>query len=204
MDNLRIYNKYREVPEAAQKEIEGGRLKGMTDINPMWRIKCLTEEFGFCGIGWKTEICRQWLEKNDESGEVAAYCNINLYIKVEGEWSDPIPGTGGAMFVTKETKGLYTDDEAFKKAYTDAISVACKSLGFGADIYWQKDRTKYSQCNPELDEMLAAYKLRVLIEDITNDRAYLDKLSRKNRGCDYDALDAEGLNGLYQFLKSKQ
>ena len=29
-------------------------------------------------------------------------------------------------------------------AYTDAISVACKSLGFAADVYFANDRTKYS------------------------------------------------------------
>jgi hypothetical protein len=28
-------------------------------------------------------------------------------------------------------------------ALTDAISVACKSLGMAADIYWESDRTKY-------------------------------------------------------------
>ena len=29
-------------------------------------------------------------------------------------------------------------------ALTDAISVACKALGFGADVYWQADATKYA------------------------------------------------------------
>ena len=51
MDNLEIYNVAREVPKEAMKPISGGRLKGMTDINPMWRIKVLTELFGICGIG---------------------------------------------------------------------------------------------------------------------------------------------------------
>ena len=35
MGNLDIYDKVREVPENAQKIIGGGRLKGMTDINPV-------------------------------------------------------------------------------------------------------------------------------------------------------------------------
>ena len=34
-------------------------------------------------------------------------------------------------------------------ALTDAISVACKSLGFGADIYFGKDRTKYNTGNAD-------------------------------------------------------
>ena len=32
-------------------------------------------------------------------------------------------------------------------ALTDAISVACKALGMGADVYWEKDNTKYNQPN---------------------------------------------------------
>ena len=34
-------------------------------------------------------------------------------------------------------------------ALTDAISVACKMLGMGADVYWYKDRTKYTAPEPE-------------------------------------------------------
>jgi hypothetical protein len=30
-------------------------------------------------------------------------------------------------------------------ALTDAISVACKALGMGADVYFEKDRTKWDQ-----------------------------------------------------------
>jgi hypothetical protein len=33
-------------------------------------------------------------------------------------------------------------------AYTDAISVACKMLGVGADVYWDKDTTKYDKQEP--------------------------------------------------------
>ena len=43
MDNLYIYNRARSVPEEAKKQITAGRLKGMTDINPLFRIKTLTE-----------------------------------------------------------------------------------------------------------------------------------------------------------------
>ena len=50
-EKLSIYNQCKTVPDEAKKEIKGGRLKGMTDINPMWRIKKLTEMFGPCGIG---------------------------------------------------------------------------------------------------------------------------------------------------------
>ncbi len=146
MDNLELYNKVRGVPDNAKKPIQAGRQKGKTDINPMWRIKTLTEQFGVCGIGWKTEIKRTWLESG-ANGEIAAHVEIELYVKVNGEWSAAIPGLGGSMFVAKETNGMYTDDDAYKKAYTDAISVACKALGIAADVYYEKDATKYDARN---------------------------------------------------------
>lgn len=148
--NLDLYNALRVVPENAKKEIKAGRLKGMTDINPMFRIKSLTEQFGICGFGWYYEITNQWLEQGAD-GVISAFVNINLYVKYNGEWSKPIVGTGGSTFVAKELKGLYTDDEAYKKALTDAISIACKSLGMCADVYYNKDvknfGTKYDKLN---------------------------------------------------------
>lgn len=140
--SLELYNKVRAVPKEALKEIGAGRLKGKSDINPMWRIKTLTEHFGPCGIGWYYEITKQWLEQG-ANGEIAGFCNINLYIKVGDEWSKPIQGTGGSSFIAREKNGPYTSDEVYKMALTDAISVACKALGFGANVYWDKDRTKY-------------------------------------------------------------
>lgn len=146
MDNLEIYNRVRSVPENAQKTIGGGRLKGMTDINPMWRIKALTEVFGPCGVGWKYAITDKRLETAPD-GTVAAFLDIALYIRQGDGWSDAIPGTGGSMFISNERGGLYVSDECFKMALTDAISVACKALGMAADVYWDKDRTKYDRAS---------------------------------------------------------
>ncbi len=147
MENLYYYNLCREVPQTAQKRIQGGRISGMTDINPMWRIKKLTEMFGPCGIGWYYKTVREWLEPYQET--VAAFVKIELYIKVDGEWSMPIQGTGGSMFVEIQKNGAHVSDECYKMATTDAISVACKQLGIGADIYWDKDKTKYRQTERE-------------------------------------------------------
>ena len=148
-ENMAIYEKVRNVPQEALKPINGGRLKGMSDINPMWRIKMLTEVFGMCGIGWKVEITDKRLEPGS-GNEIVCFVDINIYVKVDGEWSAPIPGMGGSSFVAQEAKGPFTSDECFKMAYTDAISVACKSLGFAADVYFANDRTKYS--NQETQE----------------------------------------------------
>lgn len=142
MENLELYRSVAEVSTNAKKPIAAGRLKGKTDINPMWRIEKLTEQFGPCGIGWKYVITDKRLEAG-ANGEISAFVDIDLYFKYNGEWSEAIPGTGGSAFVANERNGLYTSDECFKMALTDAISVACKALGFGANVYWEAGGSKY-------------------------------------------------------------
>lgn len=154
MGNMDIYNAVSTVPDSAQKRISGGRLNGMTDINPMWRIRELTELFGPCGIGWKYKIVREWLE-TASTGEVGAFVDIELQYRItpDADWSEPIPGTGGSKFVAAEKgNNLRASDECYKMALTDAISVACKALGFGADIYWEAGRTKYNADPSNQDE----------------------------------------------------
>lgn len=154
MGNMDIYNAVSAVPSSAQKRISGGRLNGMTDINPMWRIRELTKLFGPCGIGWKYKIVREWLE-TASTGEVGAFVDIELQYRItpDADWSEPIPGTGGSKFVAAEKgNNLRASDECYKMALTDAISVACKALGFGADIYWESGRTKYNADPPVQDE----------------------------------------------------
>ena len=141
MGNLDLYNRVRVVPEEAKKPIKGGRLNGMTDINPMWRIKVLTSEYGPCGIGWFYKPVKKWTEQ--AGGETVAFVDIELFIKVDGEWSQPICGTGGSKLSQNERNGLFVSDECYKMATTDAISVACKQLGIGADVYFGADITKY-------------------------------------------------------------
>ena len=139
MGNLDLYNKLKVVPQEAIKPIQNGRLKGKSDINPMWRIKTMTEHFGVCGIGWKYVITKQWTETYGT--ETKAYCNIDLFIKVDSQWSDAIQGTGGSSEVTMERNGSYVSDECYKMALTDALSVAMKALGVGADIYFEKGKS---------------------------------------------------------------
>lgn len=153
-ENMSIYSLLATTPKEAQKTIGAGRLKGFTDINPMWRIQRLTEVFGACGFGWWYEIIEQRIEEG-ANGEKAAFITINLYVKNGNEVSKPIQGIGGSSFVTKESKGLYTNDECYKMALTDAIGTACKSLGMSADIYFAKSRTKYdvTKDEPTKDEV---------------------------------------------------
>ena len=148
--NMRFYGKVQDTPQEARKEIGAGRLKGYPDMNPMFRIKRLTEVFGPAGFGWWTQNEKYSFEPC-ETGEVAVFCQLELVVvdPETGTESHPITGVGGNKFVANERNGKYCNDEAMKMAYTDALSIACKSLGFCHDIYFAKDRTKYSMAEDE-------------------------------------------------------
>lgn len=185
MSNLDIYNALSDVPAEAKREIQAGRLRGKTDINPMWRIKALTEQFGPCGVGWKYDITRQWTEQGAKD-EVAAFCNINLYVKADGDWSEAIPGTGGSAFIASEKNGLYTSDECYKMALTDALSVACKALGVAASVYWDKDPTKYTgkpDPAPQPPQYIDEVKQTVILNELHRTgwtvKAMLEYLAKK-------------------------
>lgn len=170
MENLNLYIKLKDTPKEAQKNFNNGRFSG-TDINPMYRIKRLTDEFGPCGLGWYYEITDKWLEPGAD-GSIACFVNINLYVKYGDEWSKPIQGTGGNMFIQKNSRGLQTNDEAYKMALTDALSVSCKALGLGADIYFANDRTKYD----------------TLKEQIVQEEPPIDLLDKIKNATDIDTL----------------
>jgi hypothetical protein len=151
MDNMQFYNQLRRPPPKSLKPITSGRLSGKTDINPQWRLEAMTQVFGVCGIGWKYTIDRQWTE-NGFGNEIMVFVNISLYVKVDGAWSEAIPGSGGHTLIQSEKQGtqFHNNDEAFKMAMTDALSVAMKAIGVGADIYaglW--DGLKYKTEQPQ-------------------------------------------------------
>ena len=157
MDKMEIWQALEKTADEAKKPIEAGRLKGFTDINPCWRMKRLTEVFGPCGIGWKYVITDKQIVQGAD-GVMAAFLDILLYYKHNGEWSDGVPGSGGSTFVAKEKNGFYTNDECFKMALSDAIGTACKALGMSADIYFSKDRSKYTIANDSQGIKMETYE----------------------------------------------
>lgn len=143
--NMRLYAQVQNTPQEAQKSFNNGRFSG-TDVNPMWRIKMLTMMFGPAGQGWWTEDEKFDVIPCPDTRETAVFCTLKLrYVDPEsGEVSKPILGVGGNKFLMVAKSGPYCSDEAYKMAYTDALSIACKALGFSHDIYFQNDKTKYT------------------------------------------------------------
>lgn len=179
-NNLEIYNQVREVPKEALRPIQAGRLKGKSDINPMWRIKKLTELFGPCGFGWRYDIVKMWTEVGTQN-ETSAFVQINMFINYKGEWSAPIVGLGGSSFVTQEKNGPYVSDECYKMALTDAISVSCKALGIAADVYWNNDRTKYDSDQRKDDDKESNKNTAPLYTDSELSAAIEKMMSAKSR-----------------------
>src|SRR5690606_10433830 len=101
-----------------------------TAIKPMWAYKRMTEEFGPCGIGWGVGEPSFQVVGGPE-GEVLVFCTVSIWY---GE-HHTVFGVGGDKVVGKNKYGLASDDEAFKKAFTDAVTNALKLIGVGADVH---------------------------------------------------------------------
>lgn len=142
-ENMRFWDKLGKTDPGQTKSFKrAGGFSG-TAIKPMWSFKRMTEEFGPCGLGWGVNEPSFQVVPASE-GEVMVYCTVSVwYADVEpGDEGkpcyrvhSPVFGVGGDKVVGKNKYGLTSDDEAFKKAYTDAIGNALKLIGVGADVH---------------------------------------------------------------------
>lgn len=142
-DNLAIWSALAKTdPAHTKKFVRGGGFRG-TSVKPIYTDQKMTQQFGPCGIGWGiTEPTYQTVPTPE--GEVAVFCWLSVWYVSDGKKSEPIPGVGGDFVIKKTSKGLTPDDEAFKKASTDAIGNAMKHIGMSADIHMgQHDDDKY-------------------------------------------------------------
>ena len=129
--NLAIWERLGKTDPAHTKGFNrAGGFKG-TAIKPVYTTQKMTEEFGPAGEGWgMSEPSFQLVPGSD--GQLAVFCTVSLW------WKSPahvVYGVGGDMVVVKQSSGLRTDDEAFKKAFTDALGNAMKHLGMSADVH---------------------------------------------------------------------
>ncbi len=127
-----------------------------TAIKPMFSYRRMTEEFGPCGIGWGVDRPDFQVVPAAE-GEMLVFCTVSVWytapakpspinqqMGVTSQLSKAVFGVGGDKVVGKNKYGLSSDDEAFKKAYTDAVTNALKLIGVGADVHMGMfDDSKY-------------------------------------------------------------
>lgn len=105
-----------------------------TAIKPMWAYRRMTEEFGPAGKGWG--VGKPSFDVVPAGVETLVYCTVEAW------WREPddseknyVYGVGGDKCVGTNRNGSFSDDEAFKKAFTDALTNALKLIGVGADVH---------------------------------------------------------------------
>lgn len=129
--NLRIWDALAKTdPKHTKPFKRAGGFSG-TAVKPIWIIKQLTEQFGPAGIGWGVNEPKFEVVPCSE-GEILVYCTVSAW---HGSKDNILWGVGGDKVVGKNKYGLATDDEAFKKAFTDAVNNAFKSIGVAADVH---------------------------------------------------------------------
>ena len=107
--------------------------KRITTIDPMYQIQMMTDLFGPVGIGWKYKADYKYID-----GLVFAEVTIKYFTN---EWHEYGP-VCSVQNLSKKNGGL--DDEAPKKAMTDAMTKAFSHLGMSADVFLGKfDDSKY-------------------------------------------------------------
>lgn len=202
------YNAMRKPPTEILKKIEGGNLKGMSDINPQWRIEVMTEQFGLCGIGWRYEIVSTSTVECS-NGEILLFMRINLYVKDGEAWSNPIPGYGGDKIVEKNKNGLIPNDEAYKMGLTDALGNAMKNIGVAADVYrglWDSKYSRWKGCQDDITAQVEKKQPDKI--EVYNDGnvRFINGSKCQVRNDQGQYLDVEGLsiNSLTYLLKQEQ
>lgn len=140
MSNLDLWNKLGKTDPSHTKPFKRSGGFAGTAIKPMWSYHRMTEEFGPVGKGWGIyEPIFQVVPGAD--GEILVYCTVSIWYENPDQRSW---GVGGDKVVVKNKYGLTCDDEAFKKAFTDAITNALKMIGVGADVHMGMfDDSKY-------------------------------------------------------------
>jgi hypothetical protein len=160
-ENLTLWERLSKTdPKHTKQFTRAGGFKG-TAIKPMWAIRRATEEFGPIGNGWGFEE-DEHLTIPCVDGQTLVYVRARVWYAQHGEayWTGP---QWGGDFVVKSVKGeLRPDDEAFKKALTDAVMKCLAYIGIGADVHMgQFDDQKYIaevQQHFQQDEKLEALR----------------------------------------------
>ena len=113
--------------------------RSFTAIDPMYQIRCATEQFGPVGQGWG------WINRTSfvdlSNGDKAVVADVQVW---HGELINAFgPFTGCRKFFDA-TKGRLAED-APKMAITDGLTKALSHLGFNSDVFLGKmDGNKYA------------------------------------------------------------
>jgi hypothetical protein len=163
-DNMKIWNAVKETDPAHVKTVQ--QRGGFSAIDAQYTIQRATEQFGAVGAGWGYDVVYDYKHLPNDVVMVVAYVTI-WHGKPENKFG-PIAGMNPILDGKKRV-----DDDAAKKALTDAITKGLSHLGFSADVFLgMYDDNKYIQAmrDKHTADKEAEHKDRVneIIESIKN------------------------------------
>lgn len=140
LDSLSLWESIEKTdPEATKDFQRTGGFKG-TAIDPMYRMKRLTEQLGPCGHGWGFTVEDDNIVGTKEPVHVV---RIRFWYEWGGQRGE-FDSYGCTPVLMKRRDGMIPDEEFAKKSLTDAICTAMARLGMCADVYTGKfDGDKY-------------------------------------------------------------
>jgi uncharacterized short protein YbdD (DUF466 family) len=131
--NMKIWETLSKTNPNYTKTAPSNYGKIITTIDPMYQIQMMTDLFGPVGLGWKYKVDYKYID-----GLVFAEVTIKYFTN---EWHEYGP-VCSVQNLSKKNGNL--DDEAPKKAMTDAMTKAFSHLGMSADVFLGKfDDSKY-------------------------------------------------------------
>ena len=139
MTKMRIWESLCRTNPKFTKTAPSSYGKRITTIDPMYQIQCMTEVFGPVGQGWKYTVEYKHVPNEGYWGLI--YAEVCIHYCIHGEWFQYGP-VCSVQNLCKKNGTL--DDEAPKKAMTDAMTKAFSHLGMSADVFMGKfDDSKY-------------------------------------------------------------
>ena len=130
--NMEIWNSVNRTDPAHTKTVGFGR--GFTAIDAHYQIMRATETFGAVGTGWGYEVVYHIQDK-------MLLAEVSIWHGSRSNTFGPI-----CSIAPLYNKKDQLDDDAGKKAMTDALTKGLSHLGFSADVFLGKfDDNKYVQ-----------------------------------------------------------
>jgi len=163
--------------------------KKITSIDPMYQIQCMTETFGPVGLGWKYNVKYTYQDN-------LVFAEVSIHYCVHDNWFEYGP-VCSVQNLYKKNGTL--DDEAPKKAMTDAMTKAFSHLGMSADVFLGKfDDSKYVQ---EVKKEFSEPKEKQIPKTNGKKNIKID-IDNLNMGLIQD--DIEKINDIYALRKWKK
>jgi hypothetical protein len=134
--NLRLWDRlFSTDPSQTKSFRRAGGFSG-TAIKPYWSIMRATEEFGPVGLGWG------WNELKNKifmatNGQSVWFSKVEVWYILDGTTCRVGPQWGATELVSfrGESKTIFVDEEAAKKAITDGITKCLSYLGLAGDVH---------------------------------------------------------------------